>query len=173
MAGGELSYRRERGSAIDKFSVQIAMKRAIFLLIILLGVSARAHAQSQTTVTATVVDPHGVPYGGATVQATLSPPGVQSPCVVTGSNCVPIQGTVGPVSLDLTGSFALNLYPNASITPALTQWTFTVCISPGVVPPLGTGSQCFSLAQTIAGTSQNLSVALSGAAPALANISGG
>jgi len=151
----------------------MTMKRLICLLIILFGVARIAAAQSQTTVTATVVDPNGVPYGDATLKATLSPPGVQSPCVFTGSNCVPIQGTVGPVSLDSTGSFTLNLYPNASITPALTQWTFTVCISPGVVPPLGTGPQCFSFTATIAGLSQDLSATLSAAAPALAHITGG
>src|SRR5690348_2835337 len=153
--------------------------RKLFLILaaVLMFAPLRAAAQSQTTVSATVTDTTGVPYAGGTVKVTISPPGTASPCVFTGANCVPIPSTVGPELMDSTGSFTVNLYPNSSILcggqVCTTQWTFTVCISPGAAPPLGTGPQCFSLAQTIAGASQNLSVALSGVAPRLSNITGG
>lgn len=143
--------------------------RSLLLLLIFLLGAATVAAQSQTTVSATVTDASGIPYAGGTVKAQISPPGVSSPCVTNSAgDCVPIQGTVGPASLDSAGKFTLDLYPNASITPAATQWTFTVCIAPGVAPPAGTGPQCFSAAATIAGVSQDLSSALSAAAPLLA-----
>lgn len=147
------------------------MRKSLALFFILITgallVAPCAAAQTPTTVTATVTDPSGIPYAGGTVKATIAPPGVSSPCVVVNSNCVPIPGTVGPASLDSTGSFTMNLYPNASIVPAATQWTFTVCIAPGVSPPFGTGPQCFSSTATIAGASQSLSSTLSALAPAL------
>lgn len=146
------------------------MKRILHFLIfavLFFGGARVTNAQTQTTVTATVTDPNGIPYAGGTVKAQINPPGPPSPCVVTGGNCVPIQGTVGPQPLDFTGSFTMNLYPNASITPAATNWIFTVCISPGVQPPLGTGPQCFSVPVTIAGSSQNISATLNGSALSL------
>lgn len=147
------------------------MRRAaqfIFLLELIFFAASTARAQSQTTVTATVTDPNTIPYAGGTVKAQISPPGANSPCVTNSAgDCVPIQGTVGPAPLDSTGKFTLNLYPNASITPAATQWTFTVCIAPGVPPPQGTGPQCFSATATIAGASQDVSAALNAVAPAL------
>lgn len=158
------------------------MRRTLrFLLVVAFGVIAsgcpRTEAQSQTTVTATVVDGNGIPYGGGTVKATLSPPGANSPCVFTGVDCIPVLNPVGPSPLDFTGSFTLNLYPNSSILCAgqacTTQWTFQVCISPGVVPPFGTGPQCFSVAQTISGSSQNISSALNAVAPLLTHGGGG
>lgn len=139
----------------------------IFGAVLFFGGARATKAQAQTTVTATVTDPNGIPYANGTVKAQINPPGPPSPCVVTGGNCVPIQGTVGPQPLDSTGSFTMNLYPNASISPAATTWIFTVCISPGVPLPQGTGPQCFSSSQTIAGASQSLSAQLSASATAL------
>lgn len=142
----------------------------VFLAALAALAAPRAQAQSTTVVSATVTDPNSIPYALGTVKAQLTP-SVGSPCVMTGGNCVPIQGTIGPSPMSPAGSFVMNLYPNASITPSGTQWLFTVCISPGGALPLGTGPQCFSSAQTISGSSQSLTTALSAIAPSLSNIS--
>lgn len=142
----------------------------VFLAALAALAAPRAGAQSTTVVSATVTDPNSIPYALGTVKAQLTP-SVGSPCVMKGGNCVPIQGTIGPSPMSPAGSFVMNLYPNASITPSGTQWLFTVCISPGGALPLGTGPQCFSSAQTISGSSQSLSTALSAIAPSLSNIS--
>ena len=127
----------------------------------------RARAQSQTAVTATITDPNGIAYAGGTVKAQLVPAGGPAPCVVIGGNCVAIPGTAGPAPLDSTGKFVVNLYPNGSITPSGTSWLFTVCINPGVLPPWGTGQQCFNVTETISGSSQNITADMDAAAPAL------
>lgn len=145
--------------------------QALLAIVLLATLGAvRVNAQAQTAVTGTIVDPNGIPYANATVKAQLQPAGPPSPCVVTGGNCVPIQGTVGPVPTSSSGVFAISLYPNASITPGGTQWLFTVSISPGGALPIGTGPQTFSVLVTIAGSSQDVSATLSAAAPALSNV---
>lgn len=146
--------------------------RSIFFLLILAAITApRARAQSQTLVSATVTDPNGVPYAGAKVTASLQPAGTASPCVVVSGNCVPIPGTVGPATLDATGTFSMNVYPNSSILcggqSCVTTWQFSVVISPGVLPPWGTGPQSFSINETVSGATQSLSAAMDAVAPDL------
>ena len=150
-------------------------RRRLFVFLWLLELALfwappRAAAQSQTTVTGNVVDPKGFFYAGGSVKATLFPPGVASPCVFTGPNCVPIPGTVGTVPIDFFGNFTINLYPNNLIFcnqgPCTTQWTFQICIQPGVIePPIGTGDQCFSVTTTIAGASQSITAQITAAPP--------
>lgn len=144
------------------------MRKTIFILAILAGcfLPLSARAQTQTNVTATIVDPVGIPYANGTVSVQLVPSGT-NPTVNGGS----ILGTLNG-STDATGSFNISLWPNASISPAGTKWQFTVCVSPGVQPPLGTGGQCSTppAVVTIAGASQSLSATLSAVAPKLTNI---
>ena len=127
-----------------------------------------AAAFSQTTVVSgTVVDPNGVPYGNGTVTARLTAPGAtvtinnQAQCTAAGAGSapckLPIQGTVGPTRMDATGTFSMTLYSNGSINPGGTQWVFTVAISPGVLPPWGTGQQSFTASITVAGATQSIS----------------
>lgn len=153
-----------------------AILKWILILAAALVLPAAAFGQT-STVTGTIVDPNGVPYGGGTVTAQLTSPGAtvtnnsQQQCVSAGLGSAPCQmpipGTVGPAPLDPTGSFTLNLYSNTSIQPGGTQWVFTVGIAPGVLPPWGTGPQSFSTPITITGGSQSISSTLNSHAPAL------
>lgn len=135
----------------------------------LLFLGQAAHAQTQTNVTATVVDPLGIPYANGTYSIQLIPTGT-NPSVNGQSIGGAFNGTT-----DATGSFNVSLWPNASIVPAATTWQFTVCTNPGgVAPPLGTGNQCTPpTAVTIAGASQSLSATLSAVAPRLTLIGSG
>ena len=131
---------------------------------LLLGQAARA--QTQTNVTATIVDPLGIPYANGTYSIQLIPTGT-NPSV----NGQSIGGAFNG-SLSATGSFNIALWPNASIVPAATTWQFTICTNPGgVAPPLGTGNQCTPpTVVTIAGATQSLSATLSAVAPQLTTI---
>ncbi len=145
------------------------------VLLALLARPAQTSAQTQTSVSGTVTDPSGIPYAGARLQILLVVTGSGSSAHLTpcnnGGGCV-IQNP-GPVTLDVTGSFTVPLWANASILPAPSTYTFDVTI-PGAPTPLGTGPQRFTLTgQTIAGATQNLTAALTALAPALSNITGG
>jgi hypothetical protein len=159
------------------------------LLIAGLLLCAAVPAAAQTTVvTGTVTDPNGLAYAGATVKAqlVLAGAGVTGQPTVTINNAqqcraagqgsapcqVPFPGSVGPWTLDSAGSFTQNLQDNAQVTPAGTQWLFSVTISPGVLPPAGTGPQAFSATITITGASQSVSAALSAPSLALSKIAG-
>jgi hypothetical protein len=129
----------------------------------LLPLSVRA--QTQTNVTATITDSLGIPYSNGTVSVQLIPSGT-NPTVNGGS----ILGTLNG-STDATGSFNISLWANANIVPAASTWQFTVCVSPGVQPPLGTGGQCTPpTAVTIAGATQSLSATLTAVAPNLTKV---
>jgi hypothetical protein len=122
-------------------------------------------AQTITTVTGTILDPTGVPYGGAAVTVTLAPPaGGASPTVTaTGS---PVVMPVVP-TLSASGTFTANLIANASITPASTTYSFRFC-APPIPPPLGSGVGCFTITGvTIAGASQDISATANASALAL------
>ncbi len=162
--------------------------RKLGLPLILLFFAPLGFAQF-TNVTGTVVDPNNFPYIGATLKAQLVLAGAgvngQPTVTVTGvqacrssgfgsSPCqVPIQGTIGPVTLDAGGSFSLSLADNALVTPAATQWLFTVTIAPGESPPVGFGPRSFFSTITITGANQSVSVTLSAVAPALTRLSTG
>jgi len=140
--------------------------RILGFLIVLCFLSAPAFAQNLTTVTATITDPNGLPYSFATIQAQLIPTGITP--TING------QGVAGftRASADVNGTFSMNLASNAVLSPAGTQWQFTVNTS-GITPPAGTGPQGFSFISTgtlISGASVNISAQLSGAAPALSRI---
>lgn len=163
------------------------MTRRLFpgFLIFFLTVTSAA---AQTIVTATVHDPVGVPYSLASVKAqlVLAGAGVTGQPTVTINNAqqcssagqgsapcqVPFQGTIGPFSMDSNGSFTVVLQDNALVTPAGTQWLFTVTEAPGVFLPFGFGPQSFSVAITISGASQDISTTLNSAAHMLARIPG-
>src|SRR5579864_3158061 len=84
-----------------------------------------ARAQTQTNVTATVVDPLGIPYANGTYSIQLIPTGTNPS--VNGNG---IGGAFNG-NLSATGSFNIALWPNASIVPAATTWQFTICTNPG------------------------------------------
>jgi hypothetical protein len=141
------------------------MKKFAVLIALLLCASMAA-AQSRTAVSGTIKDAQGIPYSMSSVSLKLTPNVTGTPTVAG----VKISSTA-LASTNINGTFQINLYPNASITPGGTQWQFTVCNKGGIAPPLGTGGKCFVVAITIAGASQDVSVTLSAAAPAQLSVS--
>jgi hypothetical protein len=128
--------------------------------------AAGARAQTQTNVSATVKDPLGIPYANGTYSIQLIP---------TGNNPTVNGNSIGGAfngSTDANGRFNVSLWPNASISPGGTTWQFTVCVSPGVQPPLGIGGACTPpTAVTITSPGpQSLSATLSAVAPQLTTI---
>lgn len=158
------------------------MMKRLFAVALLLSAIAAVPARAQyTTVSGTVTDPEGIPYTGATIKAQLSTPGATltindaAKCKSAGQGSapchVPIQGTYPGPTLDSTGSFTMILPDNSDILPAspASQYLFTLVLSPGVLPPFGTGPQVITATITISGASQNIGSTLSGLAPALTN----
>lgn len=154
------------------------------LLLVALAVPAAAQ---NTLVTATVKDPDQIPLVNANVKAQLvntngTPVSGQPTVTITSqAQCragnfgnapcqVPFSGTVGPVLMDTTGSFALALQDNALITPANTQWLFTIQVTPGIFPPLGVAAVTVASQITITGTTQSVSAQLTAATPLLTTI---
>ena len=151
----------------------------LFFLISSLLLPASSSAQT-TTVTGTIAGPDGIPWAGGAIKAQLTSPGAtvtitnQQQCASGGFGnqpCqVPIMGTVGPVKLDNSGSFTMNLYDVTQISPAGNQWVFSVTISPGIPIPEGFGPQQLTYTSTgtvISGASVSISTQLSAVAPAL------
>ena len=150
------------------------MKKLFLLVAALALLAARADAQTKTTVTATIVDPSGIPYANGSVTATLTPAGVSNPTVGGAA----IGGFVGPAVTDNNGHFSMDLFCNSAgggcspISPANTKWQFTVC-NPGVPSPLGFGNQCFTPAAiTITGATQDVSTQMNAVAPLLTRLAG-
>jgi hypothetical protein len=144
-------------------------KRVRYALLFCLILAMPALAQN-TSITGTVTDPNGLPYAGGTVMPQLVLVGGASP-TVNGFFYIP---PTSPSGLNSAGVFSVTLPANASISPAGSQWKFTVCSGAGSIQPAGgKGSVCFNVTVTISGTSQDLSTTLQAAAPALAFAGGG
>jgi hypothetical protein len=133
----------------------------------------------RTVVSGTIADPGGVPYSGASLTVTLSLPTGALGAYLNGAQ---IAGTVGPVQLDATGSFLVQLADNTQIKCAnaigqivacapQTQWTFAITLSPGVLPPEGLGPKTCSTTLTITGASQTVTSSFS--CPAIVRTSNG
>lgn len=155
--------------------------------LLVLAVAFPASAQV-TNVSATIVDPNGIPYAngrvkaqlvlagaGVTGQPTVTVSNTQQ-CISAGKGSAPCQiefpGTVGPFPLDATGSFTVALQDDVLVTPVGTTWLFSVS-NPGADPPVGFGPVSFSLALTITGASQSISSQLNAVAPLLLRGTGG
>jgi len=147
----------------------MAMKKITHVALVLAGAflfTQTARAQF-TAVSATVVDPNGIPYAGGTVSAVLVPasPGNWT---LSGNS---YGGRIGTTSLDSTGSFTVQFGSNAIILPGGSQWQITVNSNLGGIPmPMGTGGQSFTVTMSISGSTQNISTTLNAAAPKLTNL---
>jgi hypothetical protein len=151
--------------------LNLALAVAGAFLFALLGPSS-ARAQF-TTVTATVQDPNGIPYSGAIMNAILVP-GASGGYRLGGQ---PYSGRVGPVTLDINGSFTAQFGDVTLITPGSPQWQITIdSAAATILPSLGTGPQSFtytSSGTTISGSSPvSLTSALNALAPKLTNFAG-
>jgi hypothetical protein len=149
------------------------MRKRFFFVTILLFIFCSPVFAQLTTVTATVIDPNGIPYAAGTISAVLIPsaPGGFR------LNGQPYSGQVGPATLDSTGKFTINFGDVTLITPSA-QWQITIDSNQGgIEPPLGTGGQTFvftSTGTTISGSSVvNISASLNALAPKLTNITVG
>jgi len=146
--------------------------KELAVLVFALACPMALRAQNFTLVSGTVTDPNGVAYYPAQVQACLTP--VTTDPVVNGQHVNPNPGTPYCVSAQTSkaGVFQMSLPANASITPAGTQYLFTVT-TPGSGPPAGTGPQNFTTsAVTISGSTQSVTGSFTGL-PALLNSGSG
>ena len=150
------------------------MKRFALCTLLALATASHAFGQGRTVVSGTVTDAQGLAYIGAQMTVTLTLPVGVSGAILNG---VQVQGVVGPLQLDPTGSFLIQLPDNTVLQctnaqgqiiacAPQTQWTFAITFSPGLAPPLGTGPQTCSATLTISGSLQSVSSAL-GACPSL------
>jgi hypothetical protein len=144
------------------------MKRWIPILVLCLCGFASAQ---MTTVTGTILDPIGIPYGRGTILPILIFSGGTP--MFNGSPYLPPQQATG---LDNSGSFIVNVAANSSITPGGSQWNFLVCSALGTEQPaVGKAGVCFSLASpiTISGSTQSITTQLNAVALPLTNLSSG
>lgn len=158
--------------------------KKIFLASLFVFFSALPATAQTTQVTGQVLDANGIPYSGATMKAGLvfagtpvSNPTVTistlSQCKANGFGSAPCQVSFtpsnGPFTLDGSGNIpggGITLQDNTLVTPAGTQWAFTVNTT-GVALPLGTGPQTCSTTITISGSSQSVTSSFS-SCPSLA-----
>jgi hypothetical protein len=137
-------------------------KLAVLAFALLAAVPAFAQ---RTVVSGTVTDSNGLPYSQGSLTVTLSLPTGALGAYLNGAQ---IAGTVGPVQLDATGSFLVQLADNTVIQCAnaagqlvtcapQTQWSFAVTLSPGIPPPQGSGPQTCKATLTVSGSSQSVS----------------
>lgn len=149
-------------------------RKLFFALLILLAtlVPLASHAQTVTIVSATIVDPQGIPYANANITAIVVPPnGGVSPYVTATASplIVPFYAHT-----DQNGAFSMGLFANASVTPASTHYSFNVNLSPGELLPFGTGGQNFTVTGiTVSGATQNISANLNAVAPPLTHLLNG
>lgn len=140
------------------------MKRFLWLLLAVFLLPIASRAQNFTQVTACITDPNSLPYSFGTISAVLTP---SSPGGYTLGG-FPYSGRLAVTALDSNGCTLVQMGSNTAITPAGSQWFFTVNI-PGIQPPFGTGPQSFTATISISGASQNISATLSALAPALSH----
>ncbi len=144
------------------------MKHAAFVLrFALLFALVGCCAAQFTLVTATVVDPNGVPYADGNVSAQVVTSGT-TPTL----NGLSFSMSSGPANLSATGSFTMSLVSSTAMVPNL-PWLFTICSGIGTVLPAGgPGPVCFTSSISITGAAQNISATLNAAAPAISSSSG-
>ena len=141
---------------------------AVLLLALLAG-ALQTSAQTQTTLTGTIVDPNGVPYSGARVTVSLVAGGpgtpTYTPCNNPGAGCQFVLP--GPTTANAAGAFSITEWATSSILPAGSTYTIGVDES-GVPLPFGTGAQrCQITGVTFAAATFDVSAVLSAACPAL------
>jgi hypothetical protein len=136
------------------------MKKTIALLGALLLSSGALSAQT-TVVSGNTIDSDGIAWVGGSISVQFVPNPSQSNINVYNINGVALNPSVltqGPVTLSTSGSFSVSVYTNSAISPAGSQWQFTIC-------PLST-SKCGILLTPAVGSAQSLTAAITAAIPA-------
>jgi hypothetical protein len=131
----------------------------LFMLLLLLLLPVIASAQ-YSNVTAVVKDPSGNLYVNCSYSVNyVAPPNPTSFPVFTGTTTA-IQQSYTGTRCDSFGVLNIRLPANTSVTPANSQWKFSICSSNGVT--------CFSYTGTITGASIDITGPIQAAAAPLA-----
>lgn len=129
------------------------MKRSILAIVAVLLAAVGVRAQSGfTTVSATVLDPTGVPYAGCSGNASFVPSPSATTFPTIGGSTFPTTAVIA--ACDSFGAFTLVLADNNQVvdghtSPPASQWRFTISAQGG--------SPSFACTMTITGTTQNIS----------------
>jgi hypothetical protein len=130
------------------------MRKIIALLGILLLVSSISFAQT-TIVSGNTIDSDGTAWVGGSITAQFVPNPSQPNINIYNINGValnPAITTQGPVTLGTSGSFSLTVYTNSAVSPAGSQWQFTIC-------PLAT-YRCGILLLPVTGSTQDITTVI-------------
>jgi hypothetical protein len=135
------------------------MKKALATLLLLLPLTLLAQ---RTTVTAVVKDSSNALYAGGAynIHLVTSPPSGVTPTL--GGREITQTEVVG--KLDSAANLSVVLWDNNQISPAGSQWRFSICSQDKLT--------CFATNVTITGTSQSVTSELQAAAVALPSTSG-
>ena len=132
------------------------LRRYILGLLVLLALPASAQF---TNVSALVQDANGNAYVGCRYSVDfVYPAGGSGLPVFSGTN-TQFQTSYTGAACDSSGNLAIRLPANTSITPASSQWKFSICSS--------SGQTCFTYTVTITGVSQSISAGVQAAAAPL------
>ena len=124
------------------------------LLLLISGMAGFCQAQTLTTFTATITDSDSQTWGAGTWTADLYNPSSTQVPVYTLNPTVPVQTHFDSQTMSNGGQMSASMPDNAAISPAYTQWVFTICS--------GTSAPCSKLPPvTITGTTLDLSAQLS------------
>jgi hypothetical protein len=150
------------------------MRRIWQIIILALAIAAApfafAQGPSQTSVSATIVDPNGIPYANANITAQLVP---QQPYTVCSSGQQYTGSGYNTGGTNTAGYFQMTLVDNTQICPGGSQWLFTINLQPGGVLPVGNGPITFTVQVTISGATQDISTQINAVAPAISKIGPG
>ena len=125
-----------------------------YLIPILFLLSLSSSAQ-KTTVTAQVKDSSGDIYANCGYNAVfVGQASTGGPYLVSGST---FQTSLPGSRCDSNGNISVQVFSNTAISPTPSQWQFNVCDQ--------TGIYCFSVLETVTGTTQDISADLTAAAP--------
>ena len=139
------------------------MKRYLWLLLALTLLLPLMASAQQTTVTATIKDPNGVPYAFGSGRGSISCPGNQQPTY----NGSPLARTITITGLDGNGTFTQVFWDVNAIQPVGCAWVFSICDI--------TTAYCFTTPPLngVTGNAVNMSSQISAYAVVLPNSSGG
>lgn len=138
--------------------------KRLLLLAALLFLSSGAWAQ-YTQVTATITDTGGSLWANCSYSVAFVPQSTSpGPYTIGGNPTAVFQTVYNGQACDSFGKLSIRLPDNNVIQPQPSQWAFSICSAKGYQP----GNQyCYIDTLTITGATQDISTALSAAAPIL------
>lgn len=108
---------------------------------LLLALAGGARAQTLVTITGTIVDPSGVPYGPGNATINIEAIG-GTPLIILATN-QPVNSQPVVVPIQPNGFFTATLVSSNSIGGS-PSYDFRFCLSNPIQPPIGTGTSCFT-----------------------------